>query len=192
MKFKRYKTKYRFLSDDLGIMSKINSEYHWKGSEEEITAIYIYTNDKNSYINKYFRFKEDLWETKIIAGLRITPKILKDFITYFDSVCNKNNLIQDTLLFRGIENVDFIEEFYVGGTFTENGYCSCSFDIEIAKYHSKDNWLMTIEGKKGLSGGYLEIYTDDQGEIEYILPRMTSFIITNIDYNEKIITLVPV
>ena len=90
------------------------------------------------------------------------------------------------------ENVSFIEEFCLGGIFIENGYCSCSFDIEIAKYHSKNNWLMIIKGEKGLSGGYLEIYTDDQGEVEYVLPRMTLFIITDINYNEKVITLVPI
>jgi hypothetical protein len=47
------------------------------------------------------------------------------------------------------------------GEFLERGYCSTSFDKEIARKKARGGWIMEIYAPKGTNGSYLKLYSEN-------------------------------
>ena len=85
-----------------------------------------------------------------------------------------------------MEDINFIEKFEENQVFGDLGYCSTSFDINVAERIFKKNngWLMEIYSLKNTKGTYLGEYSLFN-EFEYILPRNSLFFISEINDNNK-------
>jgi hypothetical protein len=76
------------------------------------------------------------------------------------------------------------------GEFLERGYCSISFNKEIAREKAKYGWVMEIYAPKGTNGSYLKPYSKNPIELEYLLPRNIKFKITYTNLSNKILRVI--
>ncbi|MCC7553752.1 MAG: hypothetical protein KO202_04560 [Methanobacteriaceae archaeon] len=105
-------------------------------------------------------------------------------------ITQKNQLTEDTKLFRGIEYSDFMENWFKNRGINENGFSSTSFNKDIVFKHvnknlNNDGWIIEIDAPKNTQGGYLEQYSAYAEELEFLLPRNSTFEILNIDFENR-------
>lgn len=170
-------------------MSELNNNYSLNPNLAEEFAINAYTNDDDKKINKYFRDKSIYLNKEIyIDAVSLNNDKFQWVIQHLDSVVNQHSLVENTILYRGMENIDHLENFQEGELFWDIGYCSTSFDVNIAKNfcNSSTSWLMKIYSFEGTHGGFLGEYSKMPYEIEFLLPRNQNFMIFEInDFNRE-------
>lgn len=160
-----------FLYKNKILINYLDKEYNWDDTKEEKKAIFFYTNDRKSYINNYFCSLDKKWETKFINEIKIDYTAFKKICFYLDIITQNNVLKKNTIIYRGLKDINFIKEFRVGEMFVEPVYSSTSFDRRVTKVHSKEEWVLSINTLKNTKGAYFRQYSSFPSEIEFTLPR---------------------
>lgn len=165
-----------------GIIPKIASKAQLSASGKKgIDAIYTYTGSSYSDINKYLR-----GITKHISSN------LKKTITNLDEVLEKSSSPSSVLVHRGMgydhiadilgvtKNDLLNPEKLVGHVFTEKGFMSTS----IAPHGSFSGVKCHFIVPKGAKGLFVAPVSKYSTELEYLLPRNTSFAIKDVILNK--------
>ncbi|WNY24381.1 hypothetical protein MmiHf6_17120 [Methanimicrococcus hongohii] len=95
-----------------------------------------------------------------------------------DNSIRKSRADRDYVVYRGVKDIDWIENPNVGGTFTEDAFGSFSLDFNRAlKYSDPEKpILFQLKLRKGMNALYL-----DKAENEILCPRKSTYIITKIE-----------
>lgn len=157
----------------------------------------MYTNDEYSVINNYFRAKGYPFKYKKVSDIKLTYDEFMFFCNELDKITKLNNLFEDTILYRGLKPNQHVENAIKTGSFCERGFCSTTFDKDIAieKATVKDEnaeiigfgWIMEIYALKNTMGGFIMEHSVKPEEIEFLLPRNITFDIFEIDDENKIL-----
>ena len=161
-------------------------------------AIKLYTNDKHSVINNHFRTKGNPFRYKKVSDIKLT---YNDQFMFFckelDKITKSNNLLEDTILYRGLRPNHHIEKAIKTKSFCERGFCSTTFDKDIAieKATVKNEngeiidfgWIMEIYAPKNTFGGVIMEHSVKPDEIEFLLPRNIIFNIFDCDKEKNIL-----
>lgn len=160
-------------------------------------AIKLYTDDVRSVINSYFREKKPFFTYKIISGIKISYNQFILFCNELNKITKRNSLLENTILYRGLKSSDYVSNSIENGFFCERGFCSTTFDKDIAieKANVIDEngeiidfgWLMEIYAPKGTIGGFIAEHSVKPIEMEFLLPRNRNLDIFDINYENKIL-----
>ena len=175
-------------------------KYEWECNENQLNAMKMYTLDYQSYINSYFRLNPHPFEKISIYGVNLTYDEFLNLCNELDKICSINKLFDDTILYRGIKSNDTIERYIKNKMFPEKGFCSTSFDKDIAiekatiqdenKNFNDFGWVMEIYAPNGTQGVYLHKYSASPIEQEFLLPRNINFKIFNVDKDRRILKVI--
>lgn len=163
------------------------------GSVKELKAIIMYTEDLKSDINRYLRYDPVLFKYIDISGKKIPLREFFSFIKSLDKITIDHYLIEDTILYRGCNSDEKIEQIINKGRYIERGYCSSSFDKKIAENfainleNNTKGWLIEIYAPKNTPGAFLDRYSYYPREFEFLLPRNSEFIVLEHDRSTKTI-----
>ncbi|MDR0900241.1 MAG: ADP-ribosyltransferase [Methanobrevibacter sp.] len=185
-KFRRYDEKIS-LYDNPSVTNELINTYPLNLVENEENAIGVYSIDDDSHINKYFREKNIFLKREIyINNYRYDNRRFQLLIENLDSAVGKHSLVENTILYKGYEDIDCLRMFEEGEVFLDLGYCSTSLDFEVAeRFSDKPNgWVMESYSLKNTIGTYLGKYSY-YNEFEYLLPRNSYFLILEIDDIKK-------
>ncbi|WP_409199375.1 ADP-ribosyltransferase [Methanobrevibacter sp. DSM 116169] len=162
-------------------------KYYWNANDNQKLAIEIYTYPKASkIINNFLRHNYPI-KPLIVNNKMIDKEKFKTVIYILNEITKINRLNENTILFRGLNHGKFIEEWIKNNTIIENGFCSTSFDKEVAlNYIDNDldnNWLVEIYASKNTIGCFTEQYSIYDKELEFLLPKNIIFEIFKIKNN---------
>jgi len=159
----------------------------------------MYTLDYQSHINSYFRSNHLSSEISVF-GVSLTYSEFMNLCNELDEICYINKLFEDTILYRGLKSNNTIEKYIKNKEFPEKGFCSTSFDkdiaIEKATIRDKNEklidfgWIMEIYAPKNILGAYLHQYSVSPIEQEFLLPRNRYFKILSVDEDKKVFKVV--
>ena len=165
-------------------------------SKEEIDAVSHYKDLKNS--QHVWDYHPEPGEKELTTGMDCfminsfmrgllrqpisihDETLLGELIGHIDTAVSSYNLHEDLLLFRGLGNPDWLEEFKIGQTFTEHAFGSFTTSKRTAiKYAMKRKRgslvFQTVLLEKGDNALYI-----DTDESEWLLPKDITYKVTEI------------
>ena len=165
-------------------------------SKEEIDAVSHYKDLKNS--QHVWDYHPEPGEKELTTGMDCfminsfmrgllrqpisihDETLLGELIGHIDTAVSSYNLHEDLLLFRGLGNPDWLEEFKIGQTFTEHAFGSFTTSKRTAiKYAMKKKRgslvFQTVLLEKGDNALYI-----DTDESEWLLPKDITYKVTEI------------
>jgi hypothetical protein len=148
-------------------------------TEDELDAVESYTG------NDFLEMNDKLYSLPTgIPAEKIQPEFdgddVPDRIADLDSALERVAAPKDFIVYSGLSSDLNVEDFIPGKKFRFKGYRSTSINPNIAlNYNSRVNkstarrqtLLLQIEVKKGSKGMYVEEFSANPGESEYLLPR---------------------
>lgn len=110
-----------------------------------------------------------------------------------DKLTNNYELIENTILYRGLRENLKIEKIIKSGCFNEKGFWPSSFDKSIAIKHSytirnnikSKGWIIQIYAPKGSPGVFLQQHSIISSEMEFLMPMDLTFHLFDIDHEKK-------
>ncbi|WNY24138.1 hypothetical protein MmiHf6_14670 [Methanimicrococcus hongohii] len=105
-------------------------------------------------------------------------EVIDDNIQNIDSAIRKSKTDKEYFVYRGVSDMNWLENPYEGMAYTEKAYGSFSLNVRNAyQYTSKEEPIIfQLNLKKGINALYL-----DKSEYEILLPRDTEYIIKKIE-----------
>ena len=158
--------KYNLIMKKYHISTKENGEYY----NDDIFMIRLYSSIYYRFINEYLRNKVVLDYFSGIKGFTETQ--LRSWICCLQKVLlNNKNVVNDTIVYRGVKNFKFPPEIGVGSKFYLREFLSTSLEPQFAK-----DWM------RNYPGTYMEIIIKNNGTNGH--PNYCSSI-EEITYTEK-------
>jgi hypothetical protein len=169
-------------------LRNLHEEFNQKNSSiESAKALEIYTSDKYKEVNNALRDEKLNPQSSEVTDIDITVDDLDR------TIGNSNGTSATVEVFRGIRGGKFLGEIKVGQGFTDKAYTSTTLDPRMAltSFSSpRSGKILRITVPKGTKGIYVPDWfgaTDERAqtkkEQEFILPRGSSFRVTNIQGN---------
>lgn len=169
-------------------LRNLHEEFNQKNSSiESAKALEIYTSDKYKEVNNALRDEKLNPQSSEVTDIDITVDDLDRLIG------NSNETSATVEVFRGIRGGGFLGEIKVGQGFTDKAYTSTTLDPRMAltSFSSpRSGKILRITVPKGTKGIYVPDWfgakderAQTKKEQEFILPRGSSFKVTNIQGN---------
>lgn len=143
-------------------------------SKKQTNAAKMYTGESYHDINGGLR------SGKVPADYQATVREL-------DSAISQSKLPENTVLYRGMSmSPELSSKIKPGATFSDSAYTSTSINPRIPASFARGEGktMMRIKAKKGQSGLAVNNVSNYDGEHEVLLPRGTSYRVTNV-YKDK-------
>ncbi len=153
----------------LPVQSKAALEFYSGSGSEAINAVLRGTYNANDFRNKIAENLDELrYEIRLIRGSfrRVDP------------------VINDTIVYRFMENCSFLEQFGPGDKFTIDGFISTSIDSTVVRTlmvsHNIHSCVMVIKIPKGAKALYIRQISDVEDEEEVLLPHASVFLVKDV------------
>jgi hypothetical protein len=169
-------------------LRNLHEEFNQKNSStESAKALEFYTSDNYKKVNNALRDGTFNPQDSVVTDIDI---IVNDL----DSLISQSNKTSATVeVFRGIKGTNSLSDLKVGQGFTDKAYTSTTLDPRLAltSFSSpRSGKILRITVPKGTRGIYVPDWfgakderAQTKKEQEFILPRGSSFRVTNIDGN---------
>lgn len=169
-------------------LRNLHAEFNQKNSSiESAKALEIYTSDKYKEVNNTLRDGTLNPQSSGVTDIDITVDDL-------DRLIGQSNKTSATVeVFRGIKGTNSLSDLKVGQGFTDKAYTSTTLDPRLAltSFSSpRSGKILRITVPKGTKGIYVPDWfgakderAQTKKEQEFILPRGSSFRVTNIKGN---------
>lgn len=149
------------------------------------------TKEEKIVVGKYqsqsFEFNQKLRDGSDYGKDQATKEEYKAL----DNAIAKGHIEKDATVYRGVSgDTDWAFDLNVGDSFTDKGYCSVSYDKELASQYG-DEILFNISVSEGQEGAYISHIADSEGNTfeknqETLLPRNANFEVIGIKEVEKV------
>lgn len=169
------------------------TDYRAQWTAPELRSVQDYVGSWYQPINDYLRGKKSRLKNWNIEDIKFRVKAV-------DAALSKNELVEDTILFRGanlptLRSIFDSGEDIVGSVWPEKAYSSTSFNAEISRIFAQSRGMrpvvFRIKANKGTKGAYVSHINREfhpanpdyhNGESEFLLPRNTGLYITGAKY----------
>lgn len=166
-------------------------------SDDERRAMNTWQGGTGKYkeMNAYLR-ANDVTRKHVESSRRTADKLLVANAKTIETVLNRGELKQDTQLFRA-SSIPALDpkngQSLVGTKFTDKGFTATTTDRAYAKkfknYVGGDKaYIIQINAKKGTKGGFMDRFRH-LSESEFLMPQGSSFVVTKVNENSRIITV---